>query len=179
KDKDKDKDKEHETKEKRKKDDMTSIVPAEPEKAADLTEDFAFGGEAAEMAEKGEAEVMSFQVSLTEEREACRAVIEKWNALGIQPVLRCSPTSKRGRMLRARLREYGLEKLLLALDNVNNSKFLKGAGNNGWVIDFDWFLGPNHFNKVLEGAYNDRRARKAEADPDFDPGEIDRLVISK
>lgn len=107
-----------------------------------------------------------------------KKVIEKWNSLGLCRVLKVDPSSMRGKLLRARLREYGLEKVLAALDNVAVSDFCKGSGSNGWVIDFDWFIGPNNFVKVLEGKYNHQRSSRRSVNDEFDPSEIDSLKIS-
>jgi len=85
-------------------------------------------------------------------------VMEKWNGLqnvGIKPVSRISRDSARYEMLRARLREYGLEAVLAAVGNIARSKFLRGQNRNGWSIKFDWFVRPNNFPKVLEGNYDD------------------------
>lgn len=85
-------------------------------------------------------------------------VIERWNALqnlGIKPVSRITPTSKRYKLLKARLREYKLSGILSAIDNISKSKFLQGYNKNGWTITFDWFVCPSNFPKVLEGNYLD------------------------
>ena len=60
-------------------------------------------------------------------------------------------------MLVARIKEYGLDSVLKAVDNIRHSKFLQGKSDSKrcWVITFDWFVRPNCFPKVLEGQYND------------------------
>lgn len=85
-------------------------------------------------------------------------VVERWNSLqtfGIKPVSRITPTSKRYKLLKARLREYKLSGILCAIDNISKSKFLQGYNKNGWTITFDWFVCPSNFPKVLEGNYLD------------------------
>ena len=47
--------------------------------------------------------------------------------------------------------------MLLAIEQIKESKFLQGKNGQGWVITFDWFLLPNNFPKVLEGNYNRER----------------------
>lgn len=89
-----------------------------------------------------------------------RRVIEEWNKLqdvGIAPIRDIKPASKRCQMLKGRIREYGMDDLLNAMDNIRHSDFLRGENKNGWMITFDWFVKPNNFLKVLEGNYNGDR----------------------
>lgn len=89
-----------------------------------------------------------------------RRVIEEWNKLqdvGIAPIRGIKPASKRCQMLKGRIREYGMDDLLKAMDNIRHSDFLRGENKNGWMITFDWFVKPNNFLKVLEGNYNGDR----------------------
>ena len=86
-----------------------------------------------------------------------RRVIEEWNKLqevGINPIRDIKPSSKRYQLLKGRIREYGIDEVINAIDNVRNSDFLRGGNNRGWMITFDWFVKPNNFAKVLEGNYN-------------------------
>lgn len=86
-----------------------------------------------------------------------RRVIEEWNKLqevGINPIRDIKPSSKRCQLLKGRIREYGIDEVLNAINNVRNSDFLRGENNRGWMITFDWFVKPNNFTKVLEGNYN-------------------------
>lgn len=88
--------------------------------------------------------------------DVCR-VADKWNSLsdcGIKPVIKISPKTKRYDMLKARIRVYGIDKVLEAVENIRGSSFLCGKNKRGWVITFDWFVRPNNFIKVLEGNYN-------------------------
>lgn len=84
-------------------------------------------------------------------------VIEEWNKLqevGINPIRDIKPSSKRCQLLKGRIREYGIDEVLNAINNVRNSDFLRGENNRGWMITFDWFVKPNNFLKTLEGNYN-------------------------
>lgn len=88
-----------------------------------------------------------------------KKIIEAWNSLsdlGIKPIRSISAGSKRSDLLRARIREYGEETILEAIDNIRVSDFLKGKNDRGWMITFDWFLLPSNFQKVLEGNYDNR-----------------------
>lgn len=93
-------------------------------------------------------------------RTAIADVIASWNELseyGISPVMRITGGSKRYNCLRARLREYGKDAVLKAIENIKTSDFLQGKVKDGWAITFDWFVLPSNFPKVLEGNYNRRK----------------------
>lgn len=86
-----------------------------------------------------------------------RRVVQEWNKLqevGINPIRDIKPSSKRYQLLKGRIREYGIDEVLNAINNVRNSDFLRGENNRGWMITFDWFVKPNNFLKTLEGNYN-------------------------
>ena len=97
-------------------------------------------------------------------------VVNSWNKLsefGIAPVQRLGTNTQRYKMLVARLREYGFDKVLEAVVNVSHSDFLQGkAGSKPFVIDFEWFVKPNNFPKVLEGKYKNKKAGSDKSDLD-------------
>ena len=88
--------------------------------------------------------------------EDIRRVMNCWNTLGLPQLVRLDGTSRRGRMLRARIREYGVETVLEAIEKVRQSPFLRGQNGKNWVITFEWLVRPNNFSKVLEGNFDDR-----------------------
>ncbi|MFX0548209.1 phage replisome organizer N-terminal domain-containing protein [Hathewaya histolytica] len=83
-------------------------------------------------------------------------IVEKWNSLELQKIISINSGTNRYKLLNARVKEYGLEKVIYAIDNINKSSFLKGQNNKGWTITFDWLIKPNNFIKVLEGNYEDK-----------------------
>lgn len=89
-------------------------------------------------------------------RADVRLVIDAWNSLGLQTIRKIPPDSNRGNMLRKRIKDYGLDAVLAAIEKVRTSDFLNGNNNKGWTINFDWFIKPNNFPKVLEGNYDNR-----------------------
>lgn len=89
-------------------------------------------------------------------RADVRRVIDAWNSLGLQMIRKIPPDSQRGNMLRKRIKDYGIDTVLLAVEKVRASDFLNGNNNKGWTITFDWFIKPNNFPKVLEGNYDNR-----------------------
>ena len=97
-------------------------------------------------------------------------VISAWNSLvdvGINPIRSLNNGSKRTDNLRARIREYGEDAVIEAIDNIRSSDFLQGKGNKGWMITFDWFVLPTNFPKVLEGNYNNKGSNVSSKEPDY------------
>lgn len=80
-------------------------------------------------------------------------LIEAWNKLSLSKLVAIKPNTNRYKMLKARINEFGIEKVIEAIESINNSDFLKGQNDRSWVITFDWFIKPNNFTKVLEGNY--------------------------
>lgn len=57
--------------------------------------------------------------------------------------------------LNARLREYGEDALMEAVDNLVSSEMLNGRNARGWHATFDWFIQSSNFTKVLENNYKE------------------------
>lgn len=89
-------------------------------------------------------------------------IVEAWNSLGLQQVVRITGRSRRGCMLRARVKEHGVEGVLEAIEKIRHSAFLTGQNGKGWIITFEWFVKPNNFVKVLEGNYDNAYRRCGE-----------------
>lgn len=89
-----------------------------------------------------------------EAEEDISRVIEAWNTSGGLTIKKLSLNSKRGKMLTARIAEYGIDEVLNAIDEYKYSSFLRGE--TGFVADFEWFVKPNNFVKVWEGKYRDK-----------------------
>lgn len=85
-----------------------------------------------------------------------RQVVDAWQTLGIQK-LRKIPDSKTnaGKMLRARIRDYGVGSVLEAIEIVRASDFLMGRVKD-FQITFDWFVRPNNFLNIVNGKYDNR-----------------------
>ena len=104
-----------------------------------------------------EIEFRGNNVSFSDEndcRTSLRQIAEKWNEVGVSPIKTLSSNSARGKMISARIREYGLDTVLQAIENIKNSPFLRGENKNGWMVTIDWFAKPNNFIKVMEGQYS-------------------------
>ena len=110
--------------------------------------------------EEGYIESMSYDIDRRTDvtTEDVNQVVEAWNTLpsSVPKVSKIISGSKRDKMLRARIREYGLTPVVLAVEKVRESDFLCGRTKKGWTISFDWFIGPENFPKVREGNYGAR-----------------------
>lgn len=107
-----------------------------------------------------------------------RHIMEKWNELqsvGIKPVIRLSKSSKRYGNLIARIKEYGQENILSAIDKIRLSDYCQGKNKYGWTITFDWFVLPNNFPKVFEGNYDNRNQPKNNSYMDAVKNRVDEV----
>lgn len=88
-----------------------------------------------------------------------RQIMEEWNKLskfGIKQVSRLNKSSKRFEMLVARIKQYGKDDILTAIEKIKQSDYCQGKNKYNWAITFDWFVRPNNFPKVLDGNYDNR-----------------------
>ena len=87
---------------------------------------------------------------------------EEWNAMAKRAGLPCvrGMTEARRRAVTARLGEGGIELWRQALERIERSDFLTGAGN-GWRATFDFACTPSGFAKILEGNYDHGHASRA------------------
>lgn len=84
-----------------------------------------------------------------------------WNSLNLTSnLIKLTPGTNRYKMLKKRTKDYGKEAVLSAIENIRESKFLKGEVND-FEISFDWFIKPNNFIKVYEGKYKDKQEKVA------------------
>lgn len=94
-------------------------------------------------------------------RKDIQRALDAWNELGeygIKKVSKTKSTSNRYKMLQARINEYGIDNVLIAIENIKKSNFLQGKHKGRpWQITFDWFVCPNNFPKVFDGNYEHDR----------------------
>ena len=96
-------------------------------------------------------------------QHSIQSIIDAWNQLepyGIKMIYRINPGSKRCTSLIALLEQFGEEKVIQAVDKVKQSEFLQGKTDARFSLNFDWFINPNNFVKVLEGKYDERHDKK-------------------
>ena len=110
-------------------------------------------------------------------------IISAWNELGLTKLVSLKPNSNRYKLLQTRIKEYGIEEVIRAIENIKSSSFLKGQNNRSWTITFDWLVKPNNFIKVLEGNYDDKNPRPTEPTGtkfnNFPPREYDYDSLEK
>ena len=87
-------------------------------------------------------------------------VADHWNAVAVPAGCRSirKISSKRRTACRARLKDEGLDALKEAIDRISRSKFLTGKSGDWTGADIDFLLRPDKLNRILEGAYDDRRS---------------------
>lgn len=96
-------------------------------------------------------------------QHSIQSIIDAWNQLepyGIKMIYRINPGSKRCTSLIALLEQFGEEKVIQAVDKVKQSDFLQGKTDTRFSLNFDWFINPNNFVKVLDGKYDERHDKK-------------------
>ena len=85
-----------------------------------------------------------------------RQVFDAWQSLGIQKLRKIPDASTAaGKMLRARIKDYGIGSVLEAVEIVRASDFLMGRVKD-FQITFDWFVRPNNFLNIVNGKYDNR-----------------------
>ena len=77
------------------------------------------------------------------------------------PRIKSKIENNRLAMLKARIKEYGDEKVKQVIDLSTKSSFLGGGGGKGFVANFEWIMRPNNFPKILDGNYNDIASQQA------------------
>ena len=92
--------------------------------------------------------------------EDVRQVFEAWQSLGIQKLRKVPDSSTNaGKMLRARIKDYGIGSVLEAVEIVRASDFLMGRVKD-FQITFDWFVRPNNFLNIVNGKYDNREKKE-------------------
>lgn len=96
--------------------------------------------------------------------DVCRARASKINEIlekhGLSKIK--GLTSQRQQKLRDRIKSAGsFENFLQELDKaLAESSFLRGEAKSDWKADFDFFLSPQKWQKVVEGTYADKKEVK-------------------
>jgi len=105
--------------------------------------------------EAGEAEPAAEPIELKPEH-----VVEAWNDMARRNGLSAVKILNDGRRkkLATRIRQHPIEDWTEAIAAIERSPFLRGENDRGWRADFDFFLEPRNFTKLIEGGY-DRTTR--------------------
>lgn len=96
-----------------------------------------------------------------------------WNAIDGVPHVN-GMTEKRQRAVAARMRDAKFrDGWREAITKVATCDFLKGGSSSGWKASLDWFLKPDSFLKILEGAYDDGNGtRRSGGSINLDAGQV-------
>lgn len=101
-------------------------------------------------------------VSVSNETDADSAIdyneiVELWNTTtkGTMGTLKSIDHNRR-KMVRARIKEHGIETFKRMIDIASKSAYMHGQS---WAT-FDWCIRPNNFPKVIEGNYLDKENNK-------------------
>ena len=88
--------------------------------------------------------------------EHMKEIVDEWNKTfaqsSVPKVTILKSGSKREKQLKARLDEFGLDKIRDAIKTASESSFLR---DSSW-FSFDWFICPSNFVKIVEGNYTER-----------------------
>ena len=99
-------------------------------------------------------EQKDYYISDTVSKDDVQKVVDAWNTVGLAKVRKILPNTERYKSLVARIKEYGMDDVMEALEKVRKSKFLHGDNKDGWKADFEFFVAPNRFPRILEGKYD-------------------------
>ena len=90
--------------------------------------------------------------------EVYRNVVSAWNQLPLSKKLSGLYPSLVKR-LNYLLENYGEEQIHNAIASIADSPFLlgKSKNNRGWVVSINWFMEPDHLEKILSGEYHDEK----------------------
>ena len=93
--------------------------------------------------------------------EHMKEIVDEWNKTfaqsSVPKVTILKSGSKREKQLKARLDEFGLDKIRDAIKTASESSFLR---DSSW-FSFDWFICPSNFVKIVEGNYTERGTQNA------------------
>ena len=96
----------------------------------------------------------------------CDEVISKYNAICTNLSKVIKSTDKRGKAIKAFLKQMTIEEFENACKIANETDFLVGKNEKGWRADFDFIIKPDNAIRIIEGKYG-----KAKLKPDNQPME--------
>ena len=100
----------------------------------------------------------------SEDNEKLQLIVDAYNAICYDLPKATKLTEDRKKHIRARLKDYSEEELGQAFKKAQASDFLSGRKATGrdWRADLDWIISsPQHMQKILEGAYDNKEPRDA------------------
>lgn len=90
-----------------------------------------------------------------------QAVVDMYNdtCISFPKVTRLSEDRKKA--IKARLNTYSMADLQDVFSKAENSDFLKGRNERNWMPTFDWLMSERNIAKVLDGNYENRKAKES------------------
>lgn len=142
-----------------------ALVGLSPDKSPDASPDVAFTEEDIEEDKERDSEGDINNMPVSAETGCCtkdvQRVIDAWNSLGLTKITKITDGTERYRLLKKRIKDYGIDSVLEAVENVRESDFLMGRTSGAFSTTFDWFIKPNNFPKVLDGNYKNKKPKEA------------------
>lgn len=104
------------------------------------------------------------------------AIINAWNQLepyGIKMIYRINQGSKRYTSLTKLINQFGEEKVIDGIAKVKASEFLQGKTDARFSLNFDWFINPDNFEKILDGKYTEKFKKPTKNNNNFERRQYD------
>lgn len=104
------------------------------------------------------------------------AIIDAWNQLepyGIKMIYRINQGSKRYTSLTKLINQFGEEKVIDGIAKVKVSEFLQGKTDARFSLNFDWFINPDNFEKILDGKYTEKFKKPTKNNNNFERRQYD------
>lgn len=103
----------------------------------------------------------SQEAEVERERISYQEIVDEYNKTCISLPKVVAISEARRKAIKARVKQYGTEKIFDAFRLAERSSFLKGGNKKNWSADFDWLMKDGNIPKVLEGKYDDRTGQQA------------------
>jgi hypothetical protein len=99
--------------------------------------------------------------SLSEEKVSYNEIVSFYNnSMAGRNIPQCVKlTDKRKQAIKARLAEFGKDKVFEAITKAASSAFCNGSNDRNWKADFDFIFNTNKMASILEGKYDDKNGR--------------------
>ena len=106
-----------------------------------------------------------------DEKVPYKKIMELYNSICVHyPSIR-DINGKRKQAVSARYKANpDIETFKRLFEKAEASKFLQGNNDRGFKADFDFMVNASRFDKLLEGAYDDREPEKRDSENDADNG---------
>ena len=92
-----------------------------------------------------------------------QAVVDLYNSICTKLPRVTALSKNRKTAIKARVTSYGMEKIKLAFEKAQASRFLTGGNARNWSASFDWIMNDTNLAKILDGNYDDKAAAPAPA----------------